>query len=148
MKTATINTFLLTVFLNLPPIEIMYFLLAVNLRKKPIKMNLHWRFMIWTHIFVSSGAYTLRTKWPLPREIIVVLVYPVYTRMRLIGYYPYSSGYIIFYPYPTCLTWVWIWIMGSNTQRQAWVSFARSVISGCHKSLIRTQGRFDEEVQT
>jgi hypothetical protein len=36
--------------------------------------------MVWTHSFVSSGAYTLRIyesplkKWSPPREIIVVLV--------------------------------------------------------------------------
>jgi hypothetical protein len=37
------------------------FLLAVNLRKQSVKMNLHWRFMVWSHSFISSGAYRLST---------------------------------------------------------------------------------------
>jgi hypothetical protein len=43
--------------------------------------------------------------------------------------------------------WEWIWIVGINIRRQAWVSIACSIISGCHKSLIRMEGRFDEKVQ-
>jgi hypothetical protein len=37
------------------------FLLTVALRKQPVKMNLHWQFMIWTHSFISSGACSFRT---------------------------------------------------------------------------------------
>ena len=36
------------------------FLLTINLRKQPVKMNLHWQFMVWTHNFICSGAYKLR----------------------------------------------------------------------------------------
>jgi hypothetical protein len=53
------------------------FLLAVNLRKQPVKINLHWRFKVWTHNFVSTGAYTFRTttgKNAPPTGIVAVLV--------------------------------------------------------------------------
>ena len=54
MKTATINTFLLAIF-KATVSRNHVFLLAVNLRKQSIKMNLHWRFMIWTHNFISMA---------------------------------------------------------------------------------------------
>jgi hypothetical protein len=55
MKTATINIFT-GYFLKATTSTNHVFLLAVNLRKQPVKMNLHRWFMVWTHSFISNGA--------------------------------------------------------------------------------------------
>ena len=50
---------------------------VVNLRKQPVKMNLHWRFMIWTHNFISMAPALFEPpvkKRVTPRESTSVLV--------------------------------------------------------------------------